>query len=158
MNAFLTKPVDLAHLHETLDRFGLGTLSPLLAAARDAGRDSNAPINLARLNELTADDAEFAYELAVTFFASGEQVLHEIDVAIAAFDRTALSRAAHKLKGASANIHADPLCALALRLETQASQLDQPRLKELIEELRGEFVRAADFLTAQAPEPKAKAG
>jgi hypothetical protein len=36
--------------------------------------------------------------------------------------------------------------------------LDQPRLKELIEELRQAFARAAEFLQQQAPEPAKKAG
>ncbi len=157
MNAFLTKPIDVARLRETLERHGLG-LQDNSSTSAVQNSHTGVPIDLGRLNELTAGDAEFAYELASTFVASGEQVLGEIDSAVAAFDRPALSRAAHKLKGASANIHADPLCALALALETQAPRLDQPRLKELIEELREEFERAAEFLQQQAPQPAAKAG
>ncbi len=157
MNAFLTKPIELTRLRETLERYGLGA-----ARANDAQSnrtdENSVPIDLGRLNELTAGDAEFAHELASTFMASGQQVLGEIDAAIATFDRSTLSRAAHKLKGASANIHANALCSLALALESQAAQLDQPRLKELIEDLRLEFVRASDFLNEHAPAPAAKAG
>jgi HPt (histidine-containing phosphotransfer) domain-containing protein len=115
-------------------------------------------VNLAKLHELTDNDPEFAYELAITFVASGEQVLGEIAAALAATDRPALSRAAHKLKGASANIHAEPLCALAWTLETQAAHWDQPRLRELIQELQEEFQRAGEFLQQQAPLPAARVG
>jgi HPt (histidine-containing phosphotransfer) domain-containing protein len=158
MNAFLTKPIELPRLLETLERYGLSMQRSDQLERAASRSDNGTPVDLARLNELTDGDPEFAYELASTFVASGEQVLSEIDHAIATFDRPALSRAAHKLKGASANIHAEPLCALALALETQAPQLDQPRLKELIEELRQAFERAAEFLQQQAPEPAAKAG
>ncbi len=158
MNAFLTKPIELERLRETLERYGLGAQAEESGPDKRANGRTETPIDLGRLNELTAGDAEFAHELASTFVASGEQVLTEIDAAIAAFDRSALSRAAHKLKGASANVHANALCTLALSLESQAAQLDQPSLKQLIADLRHEFERAAEFLRAQAPAPAAKAG
>jgi two-component system, sensor histidine kinase and response regulator len=156
MNGFLTKPLEIARLHETLDRYGFGTT--LLEPAQLVTTDSEpVPIHLGRLNEITAGDAEFAHELARTFIASGAQVLDDVRSALAAFDRQALSRAAHKLKGASANIHAEPLRELAYALETQAAHLDQPRLKDIIEQLSQEFTRAADFLRSQVPPPPANA-
>ena len=154
MNDFLTKPLEIARLHETLDRYGLGVL-PESVAATSASDGENVPVDLARLNELTDGDAEFAHELAATFIASGEQVLNEIHEALASFDRGALARAAHKLKGASANIYAEPLRALAYELETNGSSLDQPRLKELVLSLDLELQRAAQFLDTQAPKPEA---
>ena len=152
MNGFLTKPLEIARLHETLDRYGLGARVPRRPATSRQRSRRIAADRLARLNEITEGDPEFAFELASTFIASGEQVLEEVRAALAAFDRPALSRAAHKLKGASANIHADPLRELAYALETQASRLDQPRLKELIERAGdAEFERAAEFLRVHAP-------
>lgn len=159
MNAFLTKPIEVARLRETLERFGLGARTDETdGGGSGANGRTEVPVDLAKLNELTAGDVEFLHELASTFVASGEQVLSEIEAAIGAFDRTALGRAAHKLKGASANIHANALCALALALESQAAQLDQPSLRALIADLRHEFERAAEFLKTQAPAPAAKAG
>jgi HPt (histidine-containing phosphotransfer) domain-containing protein len=60
--------------------------------------------------------------------ASGEQVLEEVRSAFAVFDRTAVSRAVRKLKGASVNVHAETLRDLAWRLEAQSAHLDQPSL------------------------------
>ncbi|MET0498258.1 MAG: response regulator, partial [Steroidobacteraceae bacterium] len=156
MNAFLTKPLEVARLHETLERFGLGVTQP--AGPAPVAVDPSAPVDLARLNEITEGDAEFAYELASTFISSGYQVMREIDSAFEVFDRVALARAAHKLKGASANIHADNVRDLAQSLETQAASIDQPRLKELIEKLHKAFGVAVNFLQEQAPSPAAKAG
>ena len=156
MNGFLTKPLDIARLHETLELYGLAVTNG--TGGNTAAITMNTPVDLARLNEITDGDAEFAYELASTFISSGEQVMDEIQTALDALDRNALSRAAHKLKGASANIHADPLRELAYTLENQAANLDQPRLKEVVRDLREGFEVAAEFLREQAPPPAAKAG
>jgi len=157
MSGFLTKPLEIARLHETLDRYGLG-IPPEAMATAAHGLGAQTPVDLARLNELTDGDPEFAHELANTFISSGEQVLKEIHEALASFDRSALTRAGHKLKGASANIYAEALRALAYELETSGANIDQPRLKELVLTLDLEFQRAAQFLTSQAPGLEKKAG
>ena len=157
MNGFLTKPLEIARLHETLDRYGLGAAMDTAHTSTLTGSEL-VPIDLARLNELTEGDTEFAQELAATFIASGEQVIEEMHRALAVFDRAALGRAGHKLKGASANIYAEPLRKLALELEVNGGSLDQPRLKDLIERLEVEFKRAAEFLQLQVREPEKKAG
>jgi two-component system, sensor histidine kinase and response regulator len=157
MSGFLTKPLEIARLHETLDRYGLG-IAPDAVAAQTTPSAENVPVDLARLSELTEGDSEFAHELASTFISSGEQVMQEVHEALAKFDRGALARAGHKLKGASANIHAEALRVLAYELETSVPNIDQPRLKDLVLSLDLEFQRAAQFLGTQVPEPKAKAG
>ncbi len=156
MNAFLSKPLELARLHEILERFGLAVQAELSGSQPAAAPAT--PIDLARLHEITEGDAEFAYELAATFITSGHAVIQEIVDAMAALDRAALTRAAHKLKGASANIHATQVRDLAHLLESQASSVDQPRLHELIERLHREFVAAANYLQEHASAPAARAG
>lgn len=155
MNGFLTKPLEIARLHETLDRYGLAAVVDI---SQSIAGISDVPVNLARLNELTDGDPEFARELAATFIASGEQVLQETREALAAFDRAALGRAGHKLKGASANIYAEGLRALAYELEIHGAGLDQPRLQDLVERLEQEFNEAAEFLRQNAPAPEKKVG
>ena len=78
MNGFLTKPLEIARLHETLERYGLGARRAQTRAAANLHVSKRRPVNLARLNEITDGDPEFAHELASTFVASGEQVLEEI--------------------------------------------------------------------------------
>ncbi|GFE89308.1 PAS domain-containing protein [Steroidobacter agaridevorans] len=156
MNAFLTKPLEIPRLHETLTKFGLRITAEETSAQVDVA--TNVPVHLSRLNELTDGDPEFTRELVATFIASGEQALDEARAALAALDRTGLSRIAHKLKGASANVHAEPLRNLSHMLEAQASSLDQQRLGELVAQLATELERAKEFLTQYAPDPMAKAG
>ena len=157
MDAFLTKPLEIPRLHEILTRFGLRIAAEETSAAQtDAA--ANVPVHLARLNELTEGDPEFARELVEAFIASGEQALDEARAALTVLDRVGLSRIAHKLKGASANVHAGPLRDLSHTLEAQASSVDQQRLSELVAQLATELNRAKVFLTQYAPEPVAKAG
>jgi CheY-like chemotaxis protein len=157
MNAFLTKPLEIPRLHEILTKFGLRIAAEETSTAQpDAA--ANVPVHLSRLNELTDGDPEFTRELVATFIASGEQALDEARAALAALDRTGLSRIAHKLKGASANVHAEPLRNLSHMLEAQASSMDQQRLGELVAQLAMELERAKEFLTQYAPDPMAKAG
>ena len=115
------------------------------------------PLDLARFNHLTAGDSEFASDLATTFAASGQQQLGEIGKALETSDRGAVARAAHKLKGASANIYAQPLAELAARLETEAPDADLGQLQQVSEALRHEFNRANDFLADSLPDTGAAA-
>jgi PAS domain S-box-containing protein len=157
MDGFLTKPLELVRLREVLDRYGLAMNtqdSPKLSS----NEDGTAPVDLARLNELTDGDQEFTQELATTFIASGEQVIAELQAAMEAFDRSALSRSAHKLKGASANIHANRLRDLSFELESRAGQMDQAQIKALLVTLNEEFKRAGEFLQSQTSAPVSKTG
>jgi CheY-like chemotaxis protein len=156
MNAFLTKPLEIPRLHEVLTKFGL-RVTPEDNVVTHEEIAANVPVNLSRLNELTDGDPEFTRELVETFVASGEQVMDEARAALVALDRMGLSRIAHKLKGASANIHAEPLRNLSHTLESQASSLDQQRLHELVAQLASELERARDFLNQYAPPLTAKA-
>ncbi len=157
MDAFLTKPLELVRLREVLDRYGLA-MNTHDSPQTSSNDTANAPVDLARLNELTDGDPEFTQELTATFVASGEQVMAELRAAMEALDRTALSRSAHKLKGASANIHANRLRDLAYELESRAAQMDQGQVKALLAALNDEFRRAGEFLKAQTSPAVSKAG
>jgi HPt (histidine-containing phosphotransfer) domain-containing protein len=111
---------------------------------------SPVPLDLGRFNCLTDGDREFADDLATTFAASGNQQLADIGKALEAADRVAVARAAHKLKGASANIYAEPLAELAARLEMEAPNAQLGQLQQVSEALRNEFNRTNDFLALQS--------
>ncbi len=116
------------------------------------------PVDLSKFNEMTDGDAEFALDLASSYIESGEQALTEVRDALAKLDRPAIGRAAHTLKGASANIYAQPMWGAASTLEAQAVSLDPQGLQELVRVLQVEFTKAADFLRECASAPIAKAG
>jgi PAS domain S-box-containing protein len=161
MDGFMTKPLHLDKLRATLDQLGPHLRSD--GSASHAGAPlpidaASVPVDLARLHQLTDGDPEFERELASTFLLSGEQILAEIHAALARSDRIALGRAAHKLKGASANIHAQPLCDLAQALEQQIGPLEPEACRVLLQKLTEEFHRATSFLDAQLPQDLANTG
>lgn len=109
-----------------------------------------APVDLERLNQLTDGDLDFTRELASTFSDSGHQQLAEIGRALDACDRAAIARAAHKLKGASANIYAQALAELAARLEAEAHTGEITHLRQVSAALLQEFTRTNELLSGSA--------
>jgi len=161
MDGFLTKPIEVERLRDVLAKFGMADSTtnaathPTVAEFVDADaviEESHAPpVNLGRINEITGGDAEFAQELVATFIESGESQLQEVTAAIALLDRAALARAAHKLKGACANVYAHELLATALLLESVAATSGSAELGTYNERLRHEFARTKEFLNAALP-------
>jgi len=149
MDGFLTKPLDIDRLRDTLTKFGL----QVSMKAEDAVDGELPPIDLARFNELADGDIDFANELAKTFITSGEEQLADIRAAVAVEDRAALARAAHRLKGACANIYADGMRELAARLETEAVDAAADTIASCVADLAIEFARAEYFLSTAVLAP-----
>ena len=63
-----------------------------------------------------------------------------------ASDRDSLGRCAHKLKGASANLHMDTLAAIAFDIETRAKAGEDSDWNRNLERVSCEFVRVAEGL------------
>jgi two-component system, sensor histidine kinase and response regulator len=152
MDGFLTKPIEIERLRDALTKFGLsaGEATPTAAletsAQPEPAETTPPPINLARLNEITDGDAEFAKELIDTFIASSEAQMVELHAAINTSDRDTLMRIAHKLKGACANIHAEEMRALVSRLEAEALTASEAELHACNALLQLAFVRTKGFL------------
>jgi len=146
MDDYLTKPLDVSRLQDVLDRFM--ARSPVTnedsppAAVRPASVTT--PAVLKRLAEITDGDQEFAEELIAAFIVGGEETLR--DMLAGAADSQALSRAAHKLKGASDNLHIEKLAKLALDLETRARQSEKSDWHPEIRTIATEFKLVATEL------------
>jgi HPt (histidine-containing phosphotransfer) domain-containing protein len=106
-----------------------------------------APVDLHHFQIVTDGDPAFAQELVNAFISSGEQQLAEIAAALSQGDRAAVAKAAHKLKGACANIHAQVLKSVAERLESDSAAADGHALDQYNALLRREFDRVKAFLT-----------
>jgi two-component system, sensor histidine kinase and response regulator len=158
MDGYLTKPIEVERLRNILAKFGLE--KPDAAAMNDVAPVANhsvagaAPVNLGEFQRLTDGDQAFAQELVSTFILSGEQQLTEIAAALAENDGAALAKAAHKLRGASANIHARGLTSLAERLEIDSAAADTQTLDQDNARLRREFDRVKAFLTDPTVVPR----
>jgi len=159
MDGYLTKPIEVERLRNILTKFGLEKpdvpgVDAAAAAAPDLALGSAAPVDLRGFQSLTDGDQVFARELVTTFILSGEQQLDEIAAALAQNQRAAAARAAHKLKGACANIHAHALKFLAERIEVDSAAADERLLDQGNALLRREFDRVKAFLTDPAVVPQ----
>ncbi len=145
MDDYLTKPLDISRLEDVLDRF-IG--SGAERAPAPAGAHVEDDIR-GRLQEIAGDDAEFVSELINTFLLGGEETLREIEMALNTNDAAALARAAHKLKGASANLYIHPLAALAQTLEHGAKAGANDASRATAAQVVAEFQRIAVALRGE---------
>jgi len=154
MDDYLTKPLDTTRLRDVLDRFVGSTSST--AAATPASADAavcDATIGV-RLAEIAGDDEQFMNELISSFILSGEEIIAQMQ---AASDRASLARSAHKLKGASDNLHMKRLAALALNLETRCQVLGPVIGIQDLATLATELERVSEGLRARLDRPPSQA-
>jgi len=152
MDGYLTKPIEVERLRSVLAKYGLekpdaAIVDGIAAAMPGHSQGSTAPVDLREFHSLTEGDQLFAQELVAAFIASGEQQLDEMAAAVAQNDRAALAKAAHKFKGACANMHAQALKSLAERMEIDSAAADTRALDHGNALLRREFERVKQFLT-----------
>jgi two-component system sensor histidine kinase/response regulator len=153
MDGYLTKPIEVERLRSILAKFGLEKLHAAADAAAAVAKAVAAPVDLRSFQSVTDGDQAFAQELVTAFISSGEQQLAEIVAALAQNDGAAVAKAAHKLKGACANIHAHALKSLAERMEIDSAAADAQALHQGNASLRREFDRVKAFLTDPAVIP-----
>ena len=151
MDDYLTKPIDRDRLSEVINRYLSPAASPAaLAPSSESKPESSdtsiAPVDWERLM-LTADhDRDFAAELVQMFIESGDSVLQDIRDALERGDMGALGRAAHSLKGSSANMCAGLTSEAAARLESAARAGVAEEVARLEIQLRAETLRAMEYL------------
>jgi signal transduction histidine kinase/ligand-binding sensor domain-containing protein/CheY-like chemotaxis protein/HPt (histidine-containing phosphotransfer) domain-containing protein len=153
MDDYLTKPIDRDRLSEVINRYLSRSEEPKPDSVEPSvepwAETSVEPVDWGRLM-LTADnDRDFAGELVQLFIESGDSVLNDIRDALERGDMDALGRAAHSLKGSSANMCAGPTSEAAARLESAARVGAAEDVAKLELQLRAETRRAMEYLQAR---------
>ena len=128
MDDYLVKPIRPAELAETLERCLRCSAAPSGDAASAAPRlapapphDEPAPFDDSALLELLDGDREAAAEILQDYLREGQATIATIHEALVATDLATVKLKAHSLKGASANVGAAAMHALAARLEAAAA-------------------------------------
>ncbi|MGM9473381.1 response regulator [Pseudarthrobacter sp. YS3] len=133
MDAFLTKPVDMERLGELLAEWVPSVSSPASGPALD-------PERLEVLRGLGPSDGQGLLPDAAEVFRVGVQVsLISLRRALSDGDGDALEQAAHKLKGAAANIGAIRAAAMCGELERGAARNVESDATELLARLEDEL-------------------
>jgi PAS domain S-box-containing protein len=149
MNDYLTKPLDISRLQNVLDRFlAPAATEEIIVSTTPSASSSHADAIRSRLNEITDGDAEFAVELLATFIAGSQEAIQEMQQAAQANDVPGIGRAAHKLKGASSNLHIEEITDRAMTLETRAKGNEVVDWATEIAQLSDAFARVSVTLRA----------
>ena len=113
------------------------------------------PATIHNLRALSPDDNdEFLREIVGIFELDTPERLAELEKALADADNKTFARAAHSIKGSSANVGAMKLHALAQELEAMASVGDKKAMQASLLRARSEFAQATAELhriTQSAP-------
>ena len=96
--------------------------------------------NLRALNP--GDNDEFLREIIVIYLDDTPLRLTELDQSLAAGDNPKFTRAAHSIKGSSANLGALAVRAVAEKLEHQSAKQGLGGVAPLLAEVKAEFARA----------------
>ncbi|MET0534351.1 MAG: response regulator [Steroidobacter sp.] len=148
MDDYLTKPLDISRLQDVLDRFMEAAPNALRKREEDQQTADLENAIKARLTEIAGDDNEFAAELVSAFVMSGEEAILEMRAAAHRHDLEQLARAAHKLKGASHNLHVDRLTLLTADVEARARAGGRNDWNEELKMISAEFERVAEHMRA----------
>jgi HPt (histidine-containing phosphotransfer) domain-containing protein len=103
--------------------------------------DQEAISNLKELNP--GDGGEFLREIVSIYVEDTPKRIAELKAALASKDVPAFTRAAHTIKGSSANVGASSVRALAERLEFMSKRDGLGSVGPLIANVEAEFAKAA---------------
>src|SRR4051812_35124123 len=106
--------------------------------------DSQVIENLRSLNP--GDNDEFLREIAGIFFEDTPLRIAELDQSLAAGDTARFTRAAHSIKGSSANLGAMTLRMAAEKLEHHSRTAGLIDVGSMVAQVKTEFTRAQDAL------------
>jgi two-component system sensor histidine kinase/response regulator len=151
MDGLLTKPLAVDALQDVLERHGLALneSAPLDATAVSeilTAVPEGPPLDVAQLREMAGDDAEFFRSIAETFASSSAELFAQMRAAAATGNYAALAKAAHALKGASANLHAERLREQSAELERAGGRFARSELEKRLAEMTRESERVCAAL------------
>jgi CheY-like chemotaxis protein len=153
MDAYVSKPIQVAKLFETIDR---------LLSSRPKGPEGE-PIPERRKGDVLEEaavmavadgDPKFLREITEAFVESSSHLLGEIKNAIAHGDGRTLERSAHSLKGAVSNFGAQRAVEAASLLEKLGSANHLARAEEVCRRLEAEIdqlIPALQDLSGERP-------
>ena len=119
-----------------------------------AGDTAPARVDLSVLEALGAmsdDGDEFVARLVVTFIADSQTRLAALWDALAAGDAAAFERAAHAVKGSSANMGATRMASVAARLQDVGKRTALDTAEPLVQQLQAELEHARELLQRTFP-------
>ena len=146
MDGYISKPIAADRIAEVLLQVR-GPSADRLSQQMQSSEDRTerlSPMDVSRLREISGGDIDVESDLIESYIESGEALLVTMEAALRQGQLEDLQRAAHTLKGASANIGATRMQAMLLLIERTHEARD---LRPQVEALRQAFENTRTFLT-----------
>ncbi|MEG5039948.1 PAS domain S-box protein [Microcoleus sp. B3-D2] len=153
MNDYISKPIRVEALIQALSQCPPNQ-EPQQAQKQES--DSNKPeidmpaVNLTELqafcSSIDEDSTQILSLLANCYLEESLKLLQAMKFAIAQADTQSLNRAAHTLKGSSANLSAAPLAQLCAALEVMSTSGELDRASSLLAQIEVEYDRVKNTL------------
>jgi CheY-like chemotaxis protein len=147
MDGFLTKPLEVERLREVIAKYCAADSTvqaegdaQLIEQVLTTPAIATQQVDMKTLWSIAGNDADFLKELVNAYVVSASQVLQELQDAERNDDRAAVARAAHKLKGASANLKLNRLREQCAVLESDATTLGAEQIRILLKALEQTIV------------------
>ena len=164
IEAYLTKPVDVEDLLVLVDRLTQPQALPAADRAPDARARAAAPVEdvpaldrtcLERLQQLDQED-DFLRQILNDFIADAEQLVTELEAAVAAGDAATFRDRAHALRSSSAHVGATALFELCHGWRgIGPAELAEEGASHVLR-LRSEFARLQTALVAELAAPPSR--
>jgi two-component system sensor histidine kinase/response regulator len=154
MDDYLSKPINPDDLAKALDRWSQEDRKTSSGGPKsDEGEDSQGkprheipPLNIETALERVLGDKEFLLELLEDFTARAPEWIKTMGSLLEKRDTETLTREAHTLKGAAANLSADRIAGFALRLEEMGRSGDLSGGIQVLGELKSELESINHFV------------
>ena len=158
MNDYVTKPIEPGALAAVLERWLPGKASedahaseiksalPVTPVGDKAGSGTTAVFDRAALMQRLMDDEELAQMVIAGFLEDITQQIQILKDFLETGNVSGAERQAHTIKGASANLSAETLRAVAFELEKHGKNGSLPAIRNGIGELEAQFERLKEVL------------
>jgi HPt (histidine-containing phosphotransfer) domain-containing protein len=149
MDGFLSKPVEITKLHDTLKKWvpgRPGVIPPVSGAAKSAEKNGNAPVDLTFLKETFGDDDAAIIEILKEFVAPSTECCQEVEQAFSEDSLAGVGDGAHKLKSAARAVGAHDLADICAELETASKDGNREPVTSLVPKLRTSLRTTTDYI------------
>lgn len=149
MDDYISKPINVSHfkkalfawvgdVEESKDKSGEDKMS-------DAAKNDDNPVDMEHLRMFTDGNAEEEKELFEAFFSQAENSVEALQNSFSNDDNENWRSAAHRFKGASANLGANTLAKHCKQAE-DGFELSSDEKKKILSEIQDELNKVRDFL------------
>ncbi len=151
MDDYVSKPINPQILRETINKWSsvrmefAGSEAVAKAETESAQQDENAPVDVGHLRMFTDGDKEEEKEIFELFITQSEEGIDVLRRTCYGGESQDWRKAAHKMKGAAANLGAFTLSALCKEAEEAFISTEEEK-KELYQKVRDELAMVEAFL------------